>query len=75
MPLSIMILPERHEVIIVCDASIYPASVSVVNFEQVNVGWVLVAFNSVFTSLELCLFSQQIEIINIQYHKRFQLAK
>ena len=70
-----MILPERHEVIIVCDASIYPASVSVVNFEQVNVGWVLVAFNSVFTSLELCLFSQQIEIINIQYHKRFQLAK
>ena len=53
-----MILPERHEVIIVCDASIYPASVSVVNFEQVNVGWVLVAFNSVFTSLELCLFSQ-----------------
>ena len=58
MPLSIMILPERHEVIIVCDASIYPASVSVVNFEQVNVGWVLVAFNSVFTSLELCLFSQ-----------------
>ena len=75
MPLSIMILPERHEVIIVYDASIYPASVSVVNFEQVNVGWVLVAFNSVFTSLELCLFSQQIEIINIQYHKRFQLAK
>ena len=58
MPLSIMILPGRHEVIIVCDASIYPASVSVVNFEQVNVGWVLVAFNSVFTSLELCLFSQ-----------------
>ena len=58
MPLSIMILPERHEVITVCDASIYPASVSVVNFEQVNVGWVLVAFNSVFTSLELCLFSQ-----------------
>ena len=53
-----MILPGRHEVIIVCDASIYPASVSVVNFEQVNVGWVLVAFNSVFTSLELCLFSQ-----------------
>ena len=53
-----MILPERHEVIIVCDAGIYPASVSVVNFEQVNVGWVLVAFNSVFTSLELCLFSQ-----------------